>query len=69
MLAVNPVDPSQSGRYGLVDSAVPDVGQAACICGMVERSANGLAPTNLAMVGRYVPRDKQDEILIQIVAR
>lgn len=54
VLAVNPVDPSETGSYGIVDSAVPDVGQAARIRGMVEKPAPGFAPSNLAVVGRYV---------------
>ena len=54
ILAVNQVDPDDVGSYGIVDSDLPEEGAAALIRDMIEKPAKGEAPSNLAVVGRYI---------------
>ncbi|MDT8856599.1 UTP--glucose-1-phosphate uridylyltransferase GalU [Paracoccaceae bacterium Fryx2] len=54
ILAVNPVQPSQVGSYGIVDAPPIRVGGSALIRGIVEKPAPGEAPSTQAVVGRYI---------------
>ncbi len=54
MLAVKEVAPSETGSYGIVDADLPPEGELSRVRGMVEKPAEGSAPSNLAVVGRYI---------------
>jgi UTP--glucose-1-phosphate uridylyltransferase len=54
ILAVNPVPMDEIGSYGVVAADDPGEGRSAPIRDMVEKPAPGEAPSNLAVVGRYV---------------
>ncbi len=55
-IMVEPVPESQTSLYGIVDcnGANPQPGQSAAIQGMVEKPKLGTAPSNLAVIGRYL---------------
>ncbi|MCE3004720.1 MAG: UTP--glucose-1-phosphate uridylyltransferase GalU [Xanthomonadaceae bacterium] len=53
MVAVEDVPREQTGRYGIVSVDAPD-GRSARIRGMVEKPRPEVAPSTLAVVGRYV---------------
>jgi UTP--glucose-1-phosphate uridylyltransferase len=54
VLAVNPVSRDEVSAYGIVDADDPGEGQATLIRGIVEKPRSADAPSNLAVVGRYV---------------
>ncbi len=54
VLAVNPVPLDEIGGYGVVAADDPGEGRSAPIRDMVEKPAKGEAPSNLAVVGRYI---------------
>ncbi len=60
VICVAPVDPSTTGRWGivagdLVEGADPDApGAVLKLSGLVEKPAPEVAPTHLAIVGRYL---------------
>ncbi len=54
MLAVQEVTPSETSSYGIVDSDLPPEGALSAVRAMVEKPAAGTAPSNLAVVGRYI---------------
>jgi UTP--glucose-1-phosphate uridylyltransferase len=63
VVALLEVDPSQTHLYGIAtveETGEPDVVR---ITGMVEKPAAGEAPSNLAIIGRYVLRPEIFEIL------
>ncbi|NVK44493.1 MAG: UTP--glucose-1-phosphate uridylyltransferase GalU [Oceanospirillaceae bacterium] len=55
-IMVEAVPEDQVERYGIVDcgGAAVEVGHGASLCGMVEKPARADAPSNLAIVGRYI---------------
>ena len=53
MVAVMEVDPSQTDKYGIVDGANID-DQTIQIKGLVEKPAPESAPSNQAIIGRYI---------------
>lgn len=53
VLGVEEVDPSDTDKYGIVDTA-GDNGKVARIRAIVEKPKPAMAPSNLAVVGRYV---------------
>ncbi|MES2668850.1 MAG: UTP--glucose-1-phosphate uridylyltransferase GalU [Pseudomonadota bacterium] len=53
IIAVQDVPHEQTGSYGIVDTD-PFVGRSARIHGIVEKPRPDVAPSNLAVVGRYV---------------
>ncbi|MEM7443618.1 MAG: UTP--glucose-1-phosphate uridylyltransferase GalU [Pseudomonadota bacterium] len=59
VIAVREVPPEQTDRYGIVDPTTDD-GTAASVKGLVEKPDPAEAPSNLAIVGRYI---LQPEIL------
>ena len=53
MVATMEVPADQTSDYGILDVA-NSVGQLVKVQGMVEKSAPGAAPSNLAVIGRYI---------------
>ena len=53
MVATMEVTPSQTSSYGVLDAAGQD-GPIVSVKGMVEKPAPGTAPSNLAVIGRYI---------------
>jgi len=53
MVAALEVSPSQASSYGVLDVASQD-GSLVRVRGMVEKPAAGTAPSNLAVIGRYI---------------
>lgn len=66
LVAVQLVDPSETGSYGIVDADLPPVGRSSEVRAMVEKPAPGEAPSNLAVVGRYVLDGSIMQILRQL---
>jgi UTP--glucose-1-phosphate uridylyltransferase len=56
VLAVNPVPLEDIGSYGVVAAEDPGEGGSAPVTDMVEKPPKGEAPSNLAVVGRYILR-------------
>ena len=54
IVAVEEVAPEQVSSYGIVDADVPPVGGASALRGIVEKPTRESAPSNLAVVGRYI---------------
>lgn len=54
LVAVQSVDPSETGSYGIVDADLPLLGQSSRVRSMVEKPTPDEAPSNLAVVGRYI---------------
>lgn len=55
MVAAMEVPPEQASSYGILDVA-EDMGSVVSVNGMVEKPAPGAAPSNLAVIGRYILR-------------
>lgn len=53
MAAVIEVDPSETDKYGIIDIGV-DLGDVVSVKGLVEKPAPAAAPSNLAIIGRYI---------------
>lgn len=53
MVAAMEVPPEKAGAYGVLDVA-EDMGQVVRARGMVEKPEPGTAPSNLAVIGRYI---------------
>ncbi|AXI40673.1 UTP--glucose-1-phosphate uridylyltransferase GalU [Sulfitobacter sp. SK011] len=53
MVAAMEVEPERSSSYGMLDVA-EDLGQLVKVKGMVEKPAADKAPSNLAVIGRYI---------------
>ena len=70
VVAVMEVPPDETGRYGIIDPAPPN-GEAGRdprlhrVKGLVEKPPAGTAPSNLAIIGRYVLTPKIFEKLEQ----
>jgi UTP--glucose-1-phosphate uridylyltransferase len=54
IVAVEPVEPSMVGSYGIVDADLPDVGSVGQLRNVVEKPKAADAPSNQAIVGRYI---------------
>lgn len=54
VLAVNPVPLEEISSYGVVAADDPGEGRSVAIRDMVEKPPKGEAPSNLAVVGRYI---------------
>lgn len=53
MVAAMEVPPEQASSYGVLDVA-EDLGSVVSVKGMVEKPEAGTAPSNLAVIGRYI---------------
>lgn len=53
MVATMEVSPEKTSSYGVLDIAAQD-GPIVSVKGMVEKPAKGTAPSNLAVIGRYI---------------
>jgi UTP--glucose-1-phosphate uridylyltransferase len=53
MVAAMEVPPEKSSSYGILDIK-NDMGHLVSVKGMVEKPAKGTAPSNLAVIGRYI---------------
>ncbi len=53
MVAAMEVPPEKTSSYGILDIK-DDMGQMVSVKGMVEKPAAGTAPSNLAVIGRYI---------------
>jgi len=53
MVAAMEVPPEQASSYGVLDVA-EDMGSVVTVKGMVEKPEAGTAPSNLAVIGRYI---------------
>lgn len=65
VVAVVEVDPTAVSSYGVVDADEPPKGGASRLRGIVEKPTRESAPSNLAVVGRYVLDGRIMEILKQ----
>lgn len=54
MVAVEQVDPRMVSSYGIVDADTPRIGEATRMRDMIEKPPVGEAPSNQAVVGRYI---------------
>jgi UTP--glucose-1-phosphate uridylyltransferase len=63
VIALMEVDPAQSHMYGIATVEPTDDDDVVRITGLVEKPAQGTAPSNLAIIGRYVLRPEIFEIL------
>jgi len=53
MVAAMEVPPEQTSSYGVLD-VKEDMGSLVSACGLIEKPAEGTAPSNLAVIGRYI---------------
>jgi UTP--glucose-1-phosphate uridylyltransferase len=65
MVAAMEVPPSKAGAYGVLDVA-DDMGALVKVRGMVEKPKEGEAPSNLAVIGRYILTPKVMQNLSKI---
>ena len=63
IIALMEVDPAQSHMYGIATVKPTDHDDVVQITGLVEKPTQGTAPSNLAIIGRYVLRPEIFEIL------
>jgi UTP--glucose-1-phosphate uridylyltransferase len=63
VVALLEVDPSQTHLYGVATVEATDDDDVVRITGMVEKPAAGTAPSNLAIIGRYVLRPEVFDVL------
>jgi UTP--glucose-1-phosphate uridylyltransferase len=63
VIALLEVDPSQTEMYGIATVETTDEDDVVQITGLVEKPAAGTAPSNLAIIGRYVLRPEIFDIL------
>ncbi len=63
VVALLEVDPSQTHLYGVATVEETDDDDVVRITGMVETPAAGTAPSNLAIIGRYVLRPEVFDVL------
>ena len=63
VIALMEVDPALSHMYGIATVEPTDDDDVVRITGLVEKPAQGTAPSNLAIIGRYVLRPEIFEIL------
>jgi UTP--glucose-1-phosphate uridylyltransferase len=65
VVALLEVDPSQTHLYGIATVEATDEDDVVRVTGLVEKPPQGEAPSNLAVIGRYVLRPEVFEILEQ----
>ncbi|TPW75604.1 UTP--glucose-1-phosphate uridylyltransferase GalU [Schumannella soli] len=65
VVALLEVDPAQTHLYGIATVEATDEDDVVRITGLVEKPPQGEAPSNLAVIGRYVLRPEVFEILEQ----
>jgi len=53
MVAAMEVDPERTKSYGVLDIS-EDMGSVVSVKGMIEKPPAGMAPSNLAVIGRYI---------------
>ena len=63
VIALMEVDPAQSHMYGIATVEATDDDDVVRITGLVEKPPQGTAPSNLAIIGRYVLRPEIFDIL------
>ncbi len=63
VIALLEVDPSQTEMYGIATVEATDETDVVQITGLVEKPTAGTAPSNLAIIGRYVLRPEIFDIL------
>ncbi len=63
VVALLEVDPSQTHLYGVATVEETDDDDVVRITGLVEKPAAGTAPSNLAIIGRYVLRPEVFDVL------
>lgn len=63
VVALLEVDPSQTGLYGIATVEPTDDDDVVRVTGLVEKPDPGTAPSNLAIIGRYVLRPEIFDIL------
>ena len=63
VIALMEVDPAQSHMYGIATVEPTDDDDVVRITGLVEKPVQGTAPSNLAIIGRYVLRPEIFDIL------
>jgi UTP--glucose-1-phosphate uridylyltransferase len=63
VVALLEVDPSQTHLYGIATVEATDEEDVVRITGLVEKPEQGTAPSNLAIIGRYVLRPEIFDIL------
>jgi UTP--glucose-1-phosphate uridylyltransferase len=63
VVALLEVDPSQTHLYGIATVEPTEADDVVRITGLVEKPEQGTAPSNLAVIGRYVLRPEIFEIL------
>ena len=63
VIALMEVDPAQSHMYGIATGEATDDDDVVRITGLVEKPPQGTAPSNLAIIGRYVLRPEIFDIL------
>ena len=63
VVALLEVDPSQTHLYGIATVEPTDDDDVVRVTGLVEKPAAGEAPSNLAVIGRYVLRPEIFEVL------
>jgi len=68
VIALMEVDPSQIQMYGCASIELTDDPDVVQVTGLVEKPATDEAPSNLAIIGRYVLRPEMFEILDNTVA-
>lgn len=54
MVAVEQVDPAAVSSYGIVDADPPQIGALQPLRGIIEKPTQAQAPSNQAVVGRYI---------------
>jgi UTP--glucose-1-phosphate uridylyltransferase len=63
VIALLEVDPGQAEMYGIATVTATDQDDVVQITGLVEKPVAGTAPSNLAIIGRYVLRPEVFDIL------
>lgn len=63
VIALLEVDPAQAHLYGIATIEATDEPDVVRVTGLVEKPAPGTAPSNLAIIGRYVLRPEIFDIL------
>ncbi|MDQ1569745.1 MAG: UTP--glucose-phosphate uridylyltransferase [Actinomycetota bacterium] len=63
VVALLEVDPAVAQMYGIATVERTDDDDVVCITGLVEKPAPGTAPSNLAIIGRYVLRPEIFDVL------
>ena len=65
VIALMEVDPAKVHMYGVVDAVPTETEGIVKVCGLVEKPPAAEAPSNLAVIGRYVLRPEIFEVLAE----